>query len=262
MALIMLKPDTLDTENRRFEQAPLGAPVFLNSLPKSGSHLLRNIVRMFVPVSQQYRRQFVQHRNLTDHLAAFDPRLPLLSWGHLPFSDAAAAATRGARRVLLVRDPYSWVTARARFFVSNEVQGKDYELLKSGNISVIELLNLMIFGIQGHAPGLLEMYTHHVVAWLGTNVHLLRFEELKSHVRDIESATADEYFSALFAACAIDRPSNWRERLTIGANPAQSGTARENLSNEGFDFPDDLPATQRALIDFAAPGLRAILGYE
>ena len=63
---VYLKPDTLDQENRKFEQAILREPLFLNSIPKSGSHLLRNIVRMFVPVSQQYQRQFIQHANLAE----------------------------------------------------------------------------------------------------------------------------------------------------------------------------------------------------
>ena len=53
MPVVRVKADTLDEENLRFAQAPLKEPLFLNSVPKSGSHLLRNIVRMFVPLEQQ-----------------------------------------------------------------------------------------------------------------------------------------------------------------------------------------------------------------
>ena len=261
MSRIMLKPDTLDQENRRFEQARLAQPVFLNSLPKSGSHLLRNMMRMFVPVSQQYHRQFVQHANLRDHLDAFNLALPLLSWGHLPFSDDAAVATKAVRKVLLVRDPYSWVLARARFFVSAEVQGEEFALVKSGNISVPQLLNLMIFGIHGRAPGLLEMYTHHVVSWLATGVHLIRFEELRSMVGALAGEAAGDYFAKLFNVTGIAQPDDWRDRVRTGADPDQSGTARANLQIGSFEFPDELSADHRALVDFAAPGLRALLGY-
>src|SRR3546814_6190983 len=80
MPEVFVKPDTLDDENRRFAQAPLRQPVFLNSVPKSGSHLLRNIVRMFVPVEQQYGRDFIQWANLQQHRVAFDPARPMLSW--------------------------------------------------------------------------------------------------------------------------------------------------------------------------------------
>ena len=47
------------------------------------------------------------------------------------------------------------------------------------------------------------------------------------------------------------------------ADREQSGTARENLAGSGaFDVLDELPDTQKRLVDFAVPGLRAILGYE
>ena len=85
---VVLKVDTLDQENRRFDQVPLREPVFLNSIPKSGSHLLRNIIRMFVPVSQQYQRQFIQHAILAEHAHVFSSPLPMLSWGHLASTSA------------------------------------------------------------------------------------------------------------------------------------------------------------------------------
>ena len=76
---ITVKPDTLDEENRKFVQRPLSQPLFLNSVPKSGSHLLRNIIRMFVPVESQYQAEFIQHHFLQQHLAAFDPTKNRLS---------------------------------------------------------------------------------------------------------------------------------------------------------------------------------------
>ena len=131
MPTVNVQRDTLDEENRRFDQQPLSQPVFLNSVPKSGSHLLRNIVRMFVPVEQQYDRDFIQWANLQHHRAAFDPRQPMLSWGHLFFADASAIETASARRILLVRDPYDWVIARARFFLSEQFDG-NMDFLRSG----------------------------------------------------------------------------------------------------------------------------------
>ena len=73
MPRILLKPDNLDEATARFEPEPLKQPLFLNSLQKSGSHLLQNIMRMFVPIEQQYREQFIQWPNLQEHLAASRP---------------------------------------------------------------------------------------------------------------------------------------------------------------------------------------------
>lgn len=261
MQRVNLKPDTLDQENRRFAQAPLRAPVFLNSVPKAGSHLLRNIVRMFVPVAQQYQRQFIQYANLEEHGDAFNTDLPMLSWGHLPFSDSSAVELTGVRKILLVRDPYSWVIARARFFVSDEFDG-NLDLLKEGKLSVDELMNLMIFGMYQRAPSLNEIFAHNALAWLGTGVHLLRYEDIVRHLRSLESADAEAYFRALFEACGIALPDDWRERVRVGSDPKQSGTARENLSSrQELEFPDELPEIQRRLVEFVAPGLRPLLGY-
>src|SRR4051795_1618552 len=151
MAHIKLKADTLDAEVARFAPAPLTAPVFVNSIPKSGTHLLKNILRMFVPIEQHYRTQFIQWGNLQEHLVAFDSRRNLFSYGHLFFSDASAIELAGVRKVLLYRDPYDWVLARARFFLSDEFQG-NVEQLKQGRLTVDDLLSLMIFGIRTEAP--------------------------------------------------------------------------------------------------------------
>src|SRR3546814_2147880 len=82
---------------------------------------------MFVPVDQQYGRDFIQWANLPQHRAAFDPARPMLSWGHLFLADASAIETASARRILLYRDPYDWVIARARFFISEQFAGNRSE---------------------------------------------------------------------------------------------------------------------------------------
>ena len=81
MTRIRLKPDTLDEQNRKFTQTRLPQPLFLNSVPKSGSHLLRNIMRMFVPVEDQFKDQFIQWGNLQTYKHAFRAEAKMLSWG-------------------------------------------------------------------------------------------------------------------------------------------------------------------------------------
>ncbi len=123
MPRIVTMKDNLSERNREFDQRPLTEPVFLNSVPKSGTHLIRNILRMFVPVEQQYYKAFIQYPNLRDNQGAFARARPFLSWGHLLYADDSAIALRQVRHLLLVRDPYDWVLARARFFLSDTFQG-------------------------------------------------------------------------------------------------------------------------------------------
>jgi hypothetical protein len=256
---VRVAPDTLDEENRKFDQRPLEQSLFLNSVPKSGSHLLRNIMRMFVPVEQQYQAEFIQHQLLRQHMAAFDKDGKLLSWGHMMFTDTTAIPLAGVRQILLVRDPYDWVIARARFLVSGEFQG-GVDYLKE--LSVDALLNLMIFGIYEKAPPLAATYMYNAIAWLGTGAYLVRYEELIAALGGLDSEDAGQFFAKLFDACGIERPDDWRERVRIGSNRKQSGTARENLTGVALELPAELPELHKRLVDYAAPGVRAILGYE
>jgi len=252
--------DNLNERNVEFAQAPLTQPVFLNSVPKSGTHLIRNVMRMFVPVEQQYHATFIQHPILRQHgVPAFDPRRPILSWGHLLYSDDAAMLLKTARTVLMVRDPYDWVLARARFFMSENFDGMTNHL-KGGRIDTNDLLNLMIFGIHDKAPGMEEIFRHNAVCWLGTKAYVIRYEDMVKHLKQIESRQAELYFAGLFDACGISMPEDWRTRVAIGADRKQSATARENLDG-ATDLPDELPDMQKKLVDYAAPGLRALLGY-
>ena len=262
MPRILLKPDTLDDETARFAQQPLRAPLFLNSIQKSGSHLLQNVMRMFVPIAQQYREQFIQWPNLQQHLVAFDPARNMMSYGHLFFSDASAIELSGVRKILLFRDPYDWVLSRARFFLADEFQS-NAEHLKSGRLSVDDLLSLMIFGIAGKVPSLADMYELNVAAWMASpDVYPVKYEDLKRFTEAPDNADAETFFRDLLEAAGIAPPEDWRERVRTGADPKQSPTARENLSGVRLSLPEQLSTRHKRLVDFAAPGLRLLLGYE
>ena len=256
MPTVTLRADRLDEEARRFAQVPLTKPLFVNSVPKSGTHLLRNILRMFVPPEQHYIRDFVQYPNLAQTQEAFDQRAPMLSCGHLLFTDTTALVTAHATRLLLVRDPYDWVLARARFFLSENFDG-DMAELRDPRLSLDDLLSAMIFGVWRKAPSLNETYSHNAAAWLPGVALVVRFEELRAAVRVLDEG----YFITLLETAGIARPDDWAERVRIGADPAYSGTARDNLKGVARDLPEQLPDLHRRLVDYEAPGLRALLGY-
>ena len=262
MPRVIAKGDNLAELSRQFEQTPITAPAFLNSVPKCGTHLLRNIMRMFVPHEQQYHRAFIQIPILRQHAGAFSTDRPMLSWGHLLFSDDSAIALRKVHHVLLVRDPRDWVLARARFFLSDSFEGS-LEHLKGGNVDVDEVLNMMILGIHAKVPTMQEIFLHNAVGWLGTKARLYHYEDLVTHLGTLESDGAEDFFRGLLEDCGIrELPGDWRERVRIGADRKQSGTARENLSGQQVEIPDELPETQKHMVELAAPGLRAMLGYS
>lgn len=257
MPTVTLRADRLDDLANGFVQQPLTQPLFINSVPKSGTHLLRNILRMFVPPAQHYARDFVQYPNLAKTQEAFDPRTPMLSCGHLLFTDTTALVTAHVTRLLLVRDPYDWVLARARFCLSENFES-DMAELRDPRLSLDDLLSAMIFGVYRKAPSLNDIYSHNAAAWLPGVALVIRFEELRAAARSLD----EDYFSKLLAVAGISRPDDWADRVRIGADPAHSGTARGNLTGVTRSLPDTLPETHRRLVDYEAPGLRRLLGYE
>ena len=261
MPRIVAQRDNLDELNRNYAQRKLEAPVFLNSVPKCGTHLLRNILRMFVPVEQQYHKTFIQIPLLQQNLQAFSTTSPYLSWGHLLFTDDSAIALRRVHHLVLIRDPYDWVLARARFFLSDTFQGQ-LEHLKGGNVSAEEMLNMMILGIHNKVPTMQDIFLHNAVAWLGTKARIVRFEDLIGNLKELDTPGAEAWFTELLRFCGnIRLPGDWRERIVVGSDRRQSGTARENLQGRANDIPEVLPDTQKKMVDHAAPGLREILGY-
>ena len=261
MPHIKLKPDNLNQRNAEFSQVPLKHPVFLNSVPKSGSHLQRNIMRMFAPVDQHFKPGFIQLPSMQEDQVAWDKDRPTLSWGHLLYSDNSVIFLKDTRKVLLVRDPYDWVLARARFFMSEEFEGA-VSHISGYNVTAEQFLNLMIFGIHQKVPNLREIYMHNGVAWMHTDTLVLKFEDLLAAVKNLDEPEAEVFFRKLLEHCGIDMPDDWRERVRVGSDKKQSGTARENLTKIRMKLPSTLPEGQKELIDFAIPGLRKALGYE
>lgn len=263
MPEVTIAPDTINQESANFTQTSLSRSVFLNSLPKSGSHLLRNILRMFTPVEQVYGPQFVQFPTLNQHLSAFDHNKKYLISGHLLFSDHTAILANRTNKILLVRDPYSWVLAQARFFVS-DIVSSNFEHVKNGALTVDDLIGLMIYGMYKKSPPMLQQYELYIIGWLASDSYLVRYEDLVHHIKSIDSAEAKTYFSELLNKCGIAVPHNWKERIIIGSDPKQSATARENIntSKPTIEFPQELSDKHKQMIDFAAPGLRNLLGYN
>lgn len=261
MPRVMVKADNLNDINSDYLQQELLAPVFLNSVPKCGTHLIKNIFRMFVPVAQQYHKTFIQYPLLKQHGAAFNSTPAYLSWGHLLFSDESAIALKNVKQLVIVRDPYDWVLARARFFLSDSFQGS-MEHLKHDKVSIEQMLNMMIFGIYQKAPTLNEIYTHNAVAWLGTGIKLVKYEDIIRHLKQLDSSAAQLFFTDLLSIIGLTSlPADWKERIKVGSDRKQSGTSRENLSGVKIELPDELPDVQKQLVEYAAPGLRRILGY-
>ncbi|CAN5802786.1 hypothetical protein BH11PSE1_BH11PSE1_28860 [soil metagenome] len=199
-------------------------------------------------------------QNLQQHIAALNPNRPQFSVGHLLFADISLMALKHANQVVLVRDPYDYVLARARFSLSDQLDHPELNPLKNGAVSVEQMMNLMIFGIPGKGPALREAFTFHAVAWLGTGAELVRYEDIIGHLKDLDAPAAETYFEGVLAKFGIAITDDWRDRIRVGSAREHSATSREKLSG-AMALPEVLPDAQKKAVDFMAPGLRELLGY-
>ena len=76
---------------------------------------------------------------------------------------------------------------------------------------------------------------------LGTSFKRYGFAVIADH--GLDEAVID----AAIADARARLPPDWRERVQIGSDPRQSGTARENLVGVAAEIPKELPEVQKRL---------------
>lgn len=257
--------------NSRFEHVPLKQPAILITVAKSGSHLLRNILCMFMPM----RQQDYSHTDLAPIRENRIITAPMFRWGHIAITPNAANVLQNSKKLLLVRDPYDWVLSMARFATTALLTGnlRDHkphphdDIYRDKGVTIEELFSIIITGtdVRNQHPSLRSAYVPIAVGWKDLDVHMVKYEDACLHVKALREGTdtddTREYFRKLVNTFNIDLPDDWKERVLTGADKRLSMTARENLGSH-YDIPAVLPDRFKKLVDFTVPGLREYLGYE
>ncbi len=255
--------DNLLEGSRTFECKPLRQGLFLNSVPKSGTHLLRNILLMFVSRDETYHKDFIDGSNIQSHLSALIEDKAYFSWGHLAFSAVTASIVKKVRKLMLVRDPYDYVLSMSRYLLSDHPTDSLSEYIRTKELTAKEVMRIVIFGVYhpSELPGIEHVYLRNAVAWLGNDTYLVRYEDLRAHLNNLDTEAADIYFSLIFEAAGIAKPDDWRIRVRTGSDPRLSWTARMYVGSPS-GLPEKLGSLERSMVDCVAPGLRAMLGYD
>jgi hypothetical protein len=219
---------------------------------------------MFAPVTQVHRT-FVGDWNITDQSEHLRQGRSKLFTGHVNFDRATLLFARQCRHVLIVRDPYDYVLAQARYLCSDSMAAEHSTFVKTNRLRFEEIFSLIVFGspIAPYWPSVQEIFMRNAVAWLALGVPVFCYEDVVFHLPRIGNRESDIYFAQLLSVIGFTSlPEDWRERVRHGANPLISASWRYNLKmSSGASIPDHLSEGQRQLVDVAYPGLRACLGY-
>lgn len=251
----------------QFAPVELPSRVLLNSVPKCGTMMLRNIALSFAGPAVHHYPFLVDH-NLASHAPGLDNPAKKLFVGHVNWGHRTRGLVRDWRQVLLVRDPYDYALSQARFVHSDGFSGPFHDYVIENKVSFEDTLRFVIFGMNAPGvsfPSLAHNYTFNAVAWLG-QATLVNYETLIDAIAGLGiRPSADATILRLLSAMGIDNPpADWRERVKFGAERRWSATDRGNLTNglDESDIPKTLPREFRAMIDTVAPSLRATLGYS
>ncbi len=186
--------------------------------------------------------------------------------GHMSRTPQGAAALRGFRHILNIRDPRDYVLSYAQFMFTKQLYkaSKMARIIQDKGHDFDDAVDALIRGWEfdgEYHSGVLDMFIMHGLAWFGTNCHIVRYEELKKHVENIDSKESYVYFKSMFDFLGINLTEDWETRILKGADRRISTTARENIPSDVARRLEMTPE-QKELLEEWAPGLRAQLGYQ
>lgn len=219
------------------------------SMPKSGTHLLRNILLGFVgPGAYDNGPWFFGHpdmlRDGKPYIKIRANALRTLHAGFDVFSEAMSQAEQPPHcTVLLVRNPADTLMSLARQTLNTTLDRPDFKWMRD-NLAFPEILRCFAEGysIEGRRySGIRADLETYAVSWLPHADVVVRFEDLKAASQDTTSDASEAFFSNLLPSIGITTPDDWQERVTrlsagdVSATFARSKTGDRSELDAVFD---------------------------
>lgn len=261
--------DSAATESsRKFKSIELQSSFLLNSLPKSGTILLRNILMHFVGPDAINTTTLQPHDiyEFQQYPDLFPDKKPRGLVAHFPFYPQAVVFCRSVpnlRMVVQVRHPLDNSYSLARHISRPEMRDWDklseYIVDKGAPLSEVVfycLTGLKFAGVE--VEGVVDRYTR-FLAWRALGARLSKYEDLIQAIRELGSATSDQYFAGLLSDFGIGRPGDWEERVAAGSHGDLSWTYTGIHERETAP---EIEAAHAAILRMTAADVLAELGYR
>ncbi len=255
------------THGEEFRSRP---PVLANSFPKSGTHLLDQIVEALperrdfgtflssFTSSYRYRR-----RDQTSTLRILGGIVPgEIMRAHMFYSPAASEllTERNVAHYFIYRDPRDVVLSEAHYYRTLNPWHRLHPYFRDA-ASIDDAVTMAIAGLNDRAPALQYVDVASRFAeyegWLhDANVCCVRFEQLTSPEKDATLRRMAEFYAAKAPTLDIDKTV---ERMRSNINPEKSHTFR---SGKSAGWKDHFTDEHRRLFKSIAGSLLVRLGYE
>ena len=255
----------IESVRAKFDPMNLMPAVFLNSVPKCGTMLVRNIFRMFWD-TEKVILPFSSAEDIypTSQQAKLEN---MFFCGHVDFSPFSGTSVRGMKKIVLVRNPEDYCLSYARFILSKEAQERSvlFKIIGDHQLSFGEIVRLAITGFSYQnemIPNVKDQFVLKALAWCDHETYMVRYEDFVTAVREIGGDTAKQVFGEIFDFLQVPLPSDWRQRVRAGAAEELSTTHPGNLTFcSMLEDRRTLLPEERRLLNIVAPGLCEALGY-
>jgi hypothetical protein len=211
----------------------------VNSHPKSGTHLVRNI--MLHMNSDAVHQEILFYDKYLDATRPGDePRIYIT---HLPYAAVSVnGEVGGLNAILLLRHPGAIALALARAFYDVNTTRPDHLYLRE-NTEFPEIVAKVVRGYacEGLRFGPIERsLTEMAVEWRRAALFTLRFEEIIDALGSSDAQLLD-YFRPLLAGVFETVPLDAAARIRTAAEPEISATYSRNNTSEYDKYrPDDV----------------------
>jgi len=246
-------------------------PIFGNSKPKSGSHLLTQILNGFTQimpykyVDAEPIRTITQdgRRRTADEILADLRRVPqgVIGWGYVDATDENASFLTGVGRVnyFIYRDPRDMLVSQV-FFATDMHEGHGMHEYYNSLSDFGERLKVAITGIDQDGLKMVSVKQRYegVFHWLGQkNVMCIRFEDLINNRDDTLNSMLEEVEKAGYKI-----PTPRKEALSVlvdSIQPKKSHTFRSGKTGSWKQYFTD---EHKSLFKEVTGDLLVKLGYE
>jgi tetratricopeptide (TPR) repeat protein len=179
-------PALLDKDQ---QQMMLASPVVVSSVPKSGTILLRNLLKSILGDSLVIpSNSFIRPLATAEYLLALPSLTNRVYVGHIWHSEDLAKKLSSIPKIVLIRDPRDNVVSYTHFMdrISKDVFGTHEEYWSKKDWD--EKLSTMIFGlstrlgwnssVMSEYPSIFNNYLNYALKWAGHDTFIVRYEDI------------------------------------------------------------------------------------
>jgi tetratricopeptide (TPR) repeat protein len=260
-------PPLLDNNN---DQMKLASPVVVCSVPKSGTILLRNILKsilgdnLVIP-SDSFKQPLASSK----YLLALPRLTNRIYVGHIGYSEDLAKKIASIPKIVLIRDPRDYVISYTHFMdrLAKDALGAQREWYEKywNKKDWDEKLSTMIFGLDTRLvrkiyPSVLNSFLNYAIKWSGPNTLIVRYEDIIGTKFGGNDKIVIKTMRSImdFVGVQIDQET-LAQRIAQGSDPTKSDTFRfGGKGNWNQEFKPQHVAQMKAV----GPTLLSTLGYE